>query len=312
MSSIKLVQQLVLSWYARNGRILPWREKLSPDTHLLRDPYTVLVSECMLQQTQVSRVVPLYANFLKQWPTLHVLKDASLADVIRAWKGLGYNRRAKYLLETAKIIGHVYAGAFPKEKEILKKLPGFGPYMVSALRVFAHGEQETIIDVNILRFLSRVFFGGQDVTKKEIEGMAVQALPRGKADDWHQALMDFGSGICTKNNPTCSTCFLRHLCTANTQASIAGYRDFSEFLKKNKTKMRVSGKDSGKKFIETDRYFRGKIIDYLREKSCPMIELQKYILDDLALGDRVRFGKIIESLVIDGLVAVHISTIALA
>ncbi len=311
MSSIRLIQQLLLSWYGEHQRALPWREKLPVGSATLRDPYRVLVSELMLQQTQASRVIPLFLAFLSRWPTIGTLVHASLADILRSWKGLGYNRRAKYLLETTKIVVHNHSGVFPQDSRTLKSLPGFGPYMVGALKVFAFGQQEIMIDVNVSRILSRVFVGQDEVSKKEVEMIALQALPKGQADDWHQALMDFGSSMCTKNSPKCARCFLRKVCMANRQATAKGYQDFAHYYSKHKPKKIQSPKDNGKKFIETDRYFRGKIIDHLREKNCPMKELQSYVCDTLLLQDRVRFGRIIESLVIDGLISVRGTLVSL-
>lgn len=308
---IRLVQELLGAWYQRYRRDLPWRLVSRSKTGYIRDPYRVLVAELMLQQTQVSRVIPRYLSFLTQWPTIDALAHASLSEILIAWKGLGYNRRAKHLLETAKIIMHAYAGQFPIENKELRLLPGFGPYMTAALRVFAFGKQEPIIDVNIARVLSRVFCGLGMVSPKEMNAIALQVLPPGKADDWHQGLMDFGSLICTARRPECSRCPLRHLCRAYKTAQKAGETDVASWIARHPKEKKYSPKDRGKRFEETDRYFRGRIIDMLRISNTKMEVLQQEMKMAHGLEDRKRFGMLIESLVIDGLIQVRHSTVSL-
>lgn len=281
----------MLAWYTKNKRALPWRD-------VPRNPYHILVSELMLQQTQVSRVLPKFQHFIETWPTLESFSKASLSDVLIAWQGLGYNRRAKHLLETAKIITHTYMGVFPQERDVLKNLPGFGPYMVSALRVFAFGFQEPVIDVNVKRIQDRT-------------GLETFAIPAGKADEWHQALMDFGSSICTAKSPRCISCPVARLCRANKEAKALGFETYADWLATVPKIKKVSKKDIGKKFEETDRYFRGRVIDFLRGGEKSMMEVQDHILIAHRLSDLKRFGSIIESLVIDGLIKIEGNTVHL-
>ncbi len=315
---LHVFQEFLLSWYEKNKRDLPWRKLefrgKSQGIRNLRDPYRILVSELMLQQTQVTRVTPKLEGFLLKWPTIQALADAPLSDVLVEWKGLGYNRRAKHLLETAKIVVHSYDGAFPSDLKTLSSLPGFGSYMISALRVFAFGKQEPVVDVNVARVIGRVQALELQVRNPidpQMRELAEQSIPNGKADVWHQALMDFGSSICTSRKPKCSVCPLSRICRANKLAKAQGFEDFSQWLDVQPKLKKESKKDKGKKFEETDRYFRGRIIDFLREGKRSMEELHTYIHNDHHLEDRKRFGSLIEQLVIDGLIVVRGNTVGL-
>lgn len=253
----------------------------------------------MLQQTQVSRVLPKFEHFLSRWPTIQDLSNAKLSDVITEWKGLGYNRRAKHLLETAKIVTYTYTGVFPTNKNDLLALPGFGPYMVSALRVFAFDEQEPVIDVNVKRIQERT-------------GLESFSIPKGQADRWHQALMDFGATICTAKAPKCDICPVSRICEANKKAMAEGFETYACWLAVQPKVKKQSKKDAGKKFEETDRYFRGRVVDLLRNGELPMEAVWVHMHETHLLGDRVRFGRIIESLVIDGLLTVKGNSVCLA
>ena len=184
------MKERILAWYGENGRDLPWRH-----TH---DPYAILVSEVMLQQTQVSRVVPRYLEWLERWPTAEALAAASPADVIRAWAGLGYNRRAVNLHRCAQEVTR--RGGFPHDPAELRRLPGVGPYTAAAVACFAFGAQVAAPDVNARRVLARAF-GDPDTPP-----------PPGRAYDWNQALFDLGSTVCIARRPRCGACPLRDGC----------------------------------------------------------------------------------------------------
>jgi A/G-specific adenine glycosylase len=184
------VRNRLLEWYAENGRDLPWRH-----TH---DPYAILVSEVMLQQTQVSRVLPRYQAWIARWPTARALAAAELADVIRAWDGLGYNRRAVGLHRCATIVAE--RGGFPREPAELRRLPGIGPYTAAAIACFAFGAQVPTPDTNARRVLGRAF-GDPDVPP-----------PAGRAYEWNQALFDLGSTVCIARRPRCHVCPLAEGC----------------------------------------------------------------------------------------------------
>lgn len=311
-----IVHSLLFAWYEKHRRDLPWRQIdyrfQTTDNRQIRDPYHILVSELMLQQTQVSRVIPKYLHFLARWPTIDALAKAKLAEVITEWQGLGYNRRAKHLLETAKLVVHEYGGTLPSDPIELRKLPGFGPYMVSALRVFAFGAEERVVDVNVVRVLSRVETGLSPVSTKEIHTIAEQMIPKNRADEWHQLLMDFGSLVCSAKSPSCESCPVSRICAANKAAQTMGATNFAAWLATQPKVKKSSPKDSGKKFEETDRYFRGRTIDFLRTGESPMESVWQHLHTHHHLADRVRFGRIIESLVIDGLIAIRGTTVSLA
>lgn len=313
---LRLFQQLLLTWYQNHQRTLPWRE-ISSNVNSkkkgisLRDPYKVTVAEMMLQQTQVSTVLPKYTAFLEHFPTLEALASAPLAEVLISWKGLGYNRRAKHLLETVKLISTTYRGNFPSDEQTLKKFPGFGPYMVSAIQVFAFGFQRSVIDVNVARVLTRTQVGVDRISAKELIELAEQSIPPTQADDWHQGLMDFGSQVCIAKVPKCESCPLSRICRANLQSIAQGYGSYAKWLLAHPVKKKMSAKDKGKRFEETDRYFRGRIIDYLRQGTIPMEQLQEKIIVEHKLGDRVRFGALIEALMVDGLIQIQGSEVGL-
>jgi A/G-specific adenine glycosylase len=172
------VEELLQTWFRRNGRDLPWRRT--------RDPYAILVSEVMLQQTQVERVVPRYLAWLERWPSADALADASPAELIREWQGLGYNRRALNLHRAAR---QVAASGWPDD---LTTLPGVGPYTAAALRCFAFGEDVLPVDVNVARVFRRTGFA---------------FTPRSA-----QALMDLGATVCLARVPRCTACPLAERC----------------------------------------------------------------------------------------------------
>jgi len=175
---VDLVESVLLAWFASSGRDLPWRHT--------RDPYAILVSEVMLQQTQVERVIPRYAAWLDRWPTVGSLAEASAADAIREWQGLGYNRRALNLHRAACRIA---AGGWPAE---LTELPGVGRYTAAAVRCFAFGEDVLPVDVNVERVVRR--------TGAKFSSLAAQAL------------MDLGATVCLARIPRCSSCPLAEEC----------------------------------------------------------------------------------------------------
>jgi A/G-specific adenine glycosylase len=189
-NNIKLFQKLVWRHYKKEGRhTLPWRET--------KDPYRILVSEVMLQQTQVDRVIPFYNAFLQKFPTARALARAPLADVLCAWQGLGYNRRARMLQSAAKEAEK----GFPKTREGLEVLSGVGPYTARAVSVFAYGNDEIVIETNIRTAVIHHFFTRRNTTiygsvsDAEIEEVLARVLPKGKSREWYSALMDYGAHL---------------------------------------------------------------------------------------------------------------------
>jgi A/G-specific adenine glycosylase len=176
-------QKQILAWYELHKRDLPWRGD--------PDPYHILVSEVMLQQTQVDRVIPQYRAFLHRFPDLQSLADASPADVIRGWQSLGYNRRALNLKRLANVVMREFAGQLPGQVSELEKLPGIGHYTASAVACFAYGAQIAVVDTNVRRVLSGSL--GRELSNREAEELSTELLPVARAADWNQALMDYGA-----------------------------------------------------------------------------------------------------------------------
>jgi A/G-specific adenine glycosylase len=211
------VHQQLLSWYAAAGRDLPWRHT--------RDPYAILVSEVMLQQTQVERVLPKYREFLARFPTLAALAAAPAADVIRAWAPLGYNVRAVRLQQIARQAVAEHGGRLPATLDGLLGLKGIGRYTAGAIACFAFGLPVATVDTNIRRTLWRVFRGiepsawptGQAAARHAL-ALAEWALPPQHAYDWQQALMDLGATVCTSRKPACERCPLAESCAALAEA----------------------------------------------------------------------------------------------
>ena len=186
------LRRRLLGWYAEHGRDLPWRGTT--------DPYAILVSEVMLQQTQVSRVAPRFAAWLAAWPDLESLAAAPLADVLRRWQGLGYNTRARRLRECAAA-AVAAAGdkpaALPRTLDGLRALPGIGPYTARAVLVFAHNDDLAAVDANVRRVLTHELDLSPDLGDRALQAVAEAALPPGRSRDWHNALMDYGATVLT-------------------------------------------------------------------------------------------------------------------
>ncbi|TMC45269.1 MAG: A/G-specific adenine glycosylase [Chloroflexi bacterium] len=193
-----MFRRRVLSWYRRSGRDLPWRRT--------RDPYRVLVSEVMLQQTQVARVLPAYRRFLQRFPTLRGLARASLGEVLREWSGLGYNRRARDLHRIARM-----RSSLPRTVAELDTLPGIGTYTASAVACFAFGESTAFADTNIRRVLGRAVLGRTATDREGVE-LDRQIGSKREGARWHHALMDIGATICVASRPRCEVCPVRGIC----------------------------------------------------------------------------------------------------
>jgi A/G-specific adenine glycosylase len=189
---------------ARAGlRPFPWRAT--------RDPWAVLVSEMMLQQTQALRVVAPYGRFLDRFPTVSACAHARLGQVLEMWAGLGYNRRARHLHQTARAIVDTHGGAVPADLRALRALPGVGAYTARAVLVFAFERREAVVDVNVARVLARAV-AGTPLSSGEAQSLADTLVPRGRAWVWNQALMELGAEVCTARAPGCGRCPLSPSC----------------------------------------------------------------------------------------------------
>ena len=205
-------QRRLIAWYERNGRDLPWRRT--------RQPYRILVSEVMLQQTQVERVQQFYGRFLKRYPTFEALAAAPEPAVREAWDGLGYYARARNLHRTARRVVEAHGGRLPDDPAVMRQLPGIGRYTLGAVLSFAYGQDAAILDTNAARVLSRVFRvgmrGGKARRERRLWQVAERVTPAGQAGTFNQAIMDLGATVCRSRTPLCSRCPLRRLCRSST------------------------------------------------------------------------------------------------
>lgn len=196
----------LLKWYREYGRDLPWRRT--------SDPYRILVSEVMLQQTQVDRVIPKYHEFLERYPDFSALAEAPVEQVRETWYPLGYNIRPHRLHSIACETVSRYGGRLPNDAEQLLSFKGIGRYTVGAIRSFAFNEDAPILDTNVMRVLHRVFLatGNPKAQKAVLWELSEALIPKGKGYDFNQALMDFGAMVCTARNPSCLLCPMKSFC----------------------------------------------------------------------------------------------------
>jgi A/G-specific adenine glycosylase len=201
-------RERLLKWYAQHGRDLPWRKTAVP--------YEILVSEIMLQQTQVDRVLPKYQEWLAKYPTMEDLAEAPLSDVKKTWYPLGYNIRPVRLHSIARESVVRYGGTLPRDPERLLAFKGIGRYTAGAIRAFAFREDAPILDTNVMRVLHRVFVGKGDAKRQKtaLWGLSETMIPRGKGYDFNQALMDFGAMVCIARDPYCLLCPMNGFCKA--------------------------------------------------------------------------------------------------
>jgi A/G-specific adenine glycosylase len=201
----------LLTWYRANGRDLPWRRT--------DDPYHILVSEMMLQQTQVDRVLPKYHEWLARFPSLEALAGAPEADVTEAWRPLGYNIRPRRLQSIARESVSRYGGQLPSDEATLLSFKGIGAYTAGAIRSFAFGQRAAILDTNVARVLFRIFVGRGDskahAMRRQLWAISEATLPRKHVFDFNQALMDFGATVCTARKPKCDPCPMRRICKSH-------------------------------------------------------------------------------------------------
>lgn len=261
----RLFADTIWKWFSRHKRSLPWRDLTIKDHN--QRAYMILVSEVMLQQTQVPRVIPAFKAFLDRFPTLKDLAQASNKDILIQWRGMGYNSRALRLRDAAKTIVEDFDGEFPDDMESLLSIKGIGNYTAAAVRNFAFGIPTPCIDTNIRRILHRAFFGPEnpdgtwDHDDKELMVVAEEVLHaalesgQGTCADWHAALMDYGSLVCTRRNPKWEICPL-------TKAGLmkAAYKTPAAITKSKKE----PGRMVGATFVP-NRIFRGRVVEVLRD-----------------------------------------------
>jgi len=287
------VRDALLSWFDENARDLPWRRT--------RDPWSILVSEVMLQQIQVKRAIPFYDRFLTRFPTVESLAGAPLSDAIRAWGDLGRYRRVVNLHRTAHIVVEDHGGLIPADPDVLLKLPGIGPYTAGAVACFAYERDVPFYDTNMHRVLHRVFFGpdvpAATAKPKEVTDLAAGLVPPGRGWAWNQAVMEFGALRCTARRPACEDCPLRDLCEARPR------------MRKALACVPRAAKDGpAPKYRDTNIYLRGRVLARLREVSAPggvgLYELGRQLRGDATDVQPLRLKEVVESLERDGLARV--------
>ena len=292
----------LLQWYQQHQRDLPWR---STD-----DAYAVLVSEIMLQQTQVERVLPKYRQFLAAFPTLADLAAAPTADVISVWIPLGYNSRAVRLQSIARQVIAEYSGRIPDTIDELLRLKGIGRYTAGAIACFAYRKQVATVDTNIYRVLHRIFLGLEQpetqINNDQMLSLAEAVLPDGEAYNWNQALMDLGATICTSANPQCMRCPLQEMCAAYTEMGQYSLFPGGTVLRQLRKVAEKKAPYQAQPFTSTNRYFRGRIVDHLRSlpagQRMTLAALGPRIKPEFRDDDLPWLQKVVDGLAKDGLV----------
>lgn len=276
-TDLQKLHRRISRWYDRFGRDLPWRRT--------GDPYKILVSEVMLQQTQVSRVLEHYPRFLRTFPNFSSLARASGSRLLETWAGMGYNNRVIRLRALARIVRDRYNGRLPTGVDELSVLPGIGRYTAHAIACFAFGATVPVVDTNIARVLSRLHPRRRDVWK-----IAAEVLPSRTGYRWNQALMDFGSLVCTASSPRCSDCPLNDLCPS-------AFR-----IRKGE---RRTSKEPGRNGIP-NRIYRGRIVSALRRQNgsgaLPSGKIGKLIKSDFSRRDKRWLMSLLTALERDGVV----------
>lgn len=266
----------ILTWSQSELRELPWRET--------RDPWAVLVSEVMLQQTQVARVIERYGEFLHRFPTPESCAAEPVSEVIKLWDGLGFNRRAVNLWKAAVAVSSDHGGVVPTALADLLSLPGIGPYTARAVQAFAFEADVGVVDTNVGRLLAR--WTGQALSPRQAQATATALVPSGQGWQWNQALFDFAVAVCTKRAPSCEHCPLAIHCAwggvgEDPATATAG----------------VSGKQST--FEGSERQVRGRIVAALRDGPATTAELEQFARRHDTSAD---IDRIVDGLANDGLI----------
>lgn len=296
------IHGVLLEWFAGYGRDLPWRHT--------RDPYRVMVSEIMLQQTQVDRVIPKYLAFLELFPSLDALAAAPTAEVIRAWAGLGYNRRAVNMQRAARAVLEAYSGQFPRDMAELLKLPGIGPYTAGAIACFAFEQDVAFIDTNIRRVVQRLFVGPEEsgaAGEARLLAIARDAVPTGQGWAWNQTIMELGALICTAAAPSCWRCPVQAHCRAYAARRAADEQLFSGESAPMPQRVRRVAERRESAYSGSNRFYRGRAIEALRQlapgEALPLVALGRQLKDSFSEDDMPWLRTLVDALARDGLLA---------
>lgn len=284
----------VLAWYGATARALPWR---APGT----DPYAVLVSEVMLQQTQAARVAPAYQAFLAAFPTAPALAAAPLDEVLRRWGGLGYPRRARALWRTAGVLVAEHGGRVPDDLDALLALPGIGDYTARAVLTFGFGRPVAPVDVNVARVMARAVAGAPlaRTVVAEVAEEQVLAVGPGRAAAWNHALMDLGARVCTARAPRCGECPVAALCAWR---SGSGPDEGPDPAAGSAVRSRPQAAFRG-----SDRYHRGRLMRALRSGHVARAAVPAAA----DLHDAGRLERVVDGLLRDGLARWEAGALAL-
>ena len=290
----RVIHEAAAKWYAANARDLPWRKP-----PFAGDPYAVLVSEVMLQQTQVDRTIGKFLEFMERFPTIGALAEGSPGEVIRIWAGMGYNGRAVRLHRLARLVVNELDGELPVESSRLRALPGIGPYTAAAVACFAFGASVPVLDTNVYRVLGRLEHGVKPPSRREIEPLAQSLLPDDDeqldASTWHQAIMDIGATLCSTSKPRCMLCPFRGECAAAPVLQDGGSRALAESSVPYVVKQG--------RFAGSRRFFRGRAVEALRfagSDGLSLAELDRNLRNESG-SDTAWLKNLVADLVRDGL-----------
>lgn len=300
IAQIRKFRKQLLMWYQVFGRTLPWRQTYNP--------YHILLSEVMLQQTQVDRVKDRYTRWLQRFPTLKSLATASTANVLQEWSGLGYNRRALALQSSAKQIVTQFHGKFPETLEELMQLKGVGKYTASAILAFAFRKPVPIVDTNVKRVLGRIFFGYKTLAKcidtdEPFWELKQKVVPKTVASyDFNQGIMDFGAIVCQARRPKCGICPMQKIC-----------QSYPEILIANKDVLRVKRQRTEPLYFgKPRRIWRGKILKLIHnQKNIEIKTLGKMLMQDWKVNRLTWLQEVLQTMIKDGLIVVKKNTVGL-
>ena len=275
----------LLAWYDATARPLPWRAT--------SDPYAILISEIMLQQTQAARVEPLYRAFLARFPRIEALAAAPLGEVLSAWRGLGYNRRARSLWLAAAGVVERHGGVVPRDLAALLALPGLGAYTARAVLAFAYDERQGPVDTNVGRVLARAVTGrplSRAAAQRLADALVAEEPAAARPAAWSHALMDLGARVCLARRPRCPVCPVAHDCAWRRADGPDGPQP--DPAAATATRSRPQGRFAG-----SDRYHRGRLVDALRMRPLDAAEIP----GAAELDDAPRLEQVVARLVAEGL-----------
>ncbi len=238
-------REAILAWFDARGRSFPFRG--------IADPWAILVSETMAQQTQIDRATGKWTSFMTRFPTVEALAAGSPADVLREWRGLGYNRRALNLWRAARVVVDRHGGRVPDDLDALRALPGVGPYTARAVAALAFGRPVGAVDTNVRRVLGRMVGGAAGLPAVDLQVVADAAVPRDRPADWTHALMDVGATLCRPTRPDCGACPAARWCAFAANGAAAP------------VPVRRPAKSRAPAFRTTSRWLRGQLLDRFRD-----------------------------------------------